>query len=196
MFSSETNGAEETPSKMVNNSPARCSDSYMSDAASDRITSLSTSTSPTSDWGSQAGEESLDIICKGGSISPASIESRIDDFTNSDQGESFLDEFFTSNNESSVLSCSRSSSSGRRQYVDRVPRLSRRILRHSQQWKLFEESDDELSFYSTSSSQGRGILRDITKTKILNKQPARKRQTPPRTLDSPPLDDSEDELCV
>jgi hypothetical protein len=201
MSSFERNGADATPSKMVNDSPACYSDSDISDdAASERIISMSTSPFTASDWGSQAGEELMDSICQDGSISPAGIESGPEELTSLDQEESLLDNTFTSN-ESSVLSCSRTSSAGRRQYVDRVPRLSRRILRNSLQWKLFEESDDELSFHSTSSSQGREILRNITNTKVSNKQPARKgypvkRQKPLKTLDTSPLDDSEDELCI
>jgi hypothetical protein len=48
-----------------------------------------------------------------------------------------------------------------RRYVDRAPRLSRRILRDSLQCQLFDERDDELSSFPTSS-QSNMALRDIT----------------------------------
>jgi hypothetical protein len=49
----------------------------------------------------------------------------------------------------------------RRQFVDRAPRLSRRVLRPSLQWQLFEESDDELSSFLDSSQPNKAALREI-----------------------------------
>ena len=40
-----------------------------------------------------------------------------------------------------------------RRYVDRAPRLSRRVLRHNLHFQLFETSDDELSSFSSISQE-------------------------------------------
>jgi hypothetical protein len=40
-----------------------------------------------------------------------------------------------------------------RRYVDRAPRLSRRVLRHSLHWQLFDASEDELSSFSSTSQE-------------------------------------------
>jgi hypothetical protein len=111
-----------------------------------------------------------------------------------------IDETFTSN-DSSMVSSSSSNFRTRRQYIDRAPRLSRRVLRHSLQWQLFEESDDELSFQSTSSSQSEQILGDITNSSVPRKPRegksyTTKRQKPLMNLSASFLGDSEDELCI
>lgn len=102
---------------------------------------------------------------------------------------------------SSPISHSGSNSRGGRHYIDRAPRLSRRVLRHNLQWQLFEESEDELSFQSVSSSQGEQALPDITNIPIPNrlregKSYTIKRQKPSMNLDISLLGESEDELCI
>lgn len=108
--------------------------------------------------------------------------------------------------ESSTLSSRINSSQISRQYIDRAPRLSRRVLRQSLQWQLFDdESDDELShlsFHSSSSSQAEKSLKDITNIPLIS-NPQNKRKTSYATREragrkvdsSTPLCDSEDELC-
>lgn len=102
--------------------------------------------------------------------------------------------------ESSMISCSSRESRSRRQRVDRAPRLSRRVLRHSLQWQLFEESDDELSFQSATSLPDDQLFQDIsnisTSTKPRGaKSFSTKRQQPPMNVSASRGGDSEDELC-
>ena len=113
---------------------------------------------------------------------------------------SWVDESVTSVSSADSMR-SKKPGSGRR-HIDRVPRLSRRVLRHSLQWQLFDddESDDELSFISVSS-EGGSILQDITNSVIpkarrelqTNSAPKRK---PVRVFGDTFLGGSEDELCI
>jgi len=88
-------------------------------------------------------------------------------------------------------------------YVDRAPRLNRRVLQRSfpYDWQLFDDSDDELSFCS-ASSHGDRALRDVTGGKGSNnerlrrKQRSVKRQKQSVDLSMTDLVDSEDELCI
>jgi hypothetical protein len=81
-----------------------------------------------------------------------------------DSEDSLVDDSFTSVASSAISQGSREPGSGRR-YIDRVPRLSRRVLRRSLQWQLFDDSDDELSFISVSS-EGSSVLQAITNNAV------------------------------
>jgi hypothetical protein len=118
--------------------------------------------------------------------------------TDSGESDELLDDGFASN-ESRYLSSRSRRNMCTRQYIERAPRLSRRVLRHSLQWQLFEaDSDDELSFHSGVSSGAGGYLRDIINPGI--SRPERKtcvaRETVGRRVDSSIVCDSEDELCI
>lgn len=92
-----------------------------------------------------------------------------------------------------------SESEVQRDYIDRAPRLGRRALRYSQAWQMFDESDDELSFFSVSS-QGDQVLQDVTNTTDSSSRRLRKsnplvkqRRSVPNAISQT---DSEDELCI
>jgi hypothetical protein len=117
--------------------------------------------------------------------------------TSSSQSEgSLADESFTSATSGET---SRDPGSGRR-YISRVPRLSRRVLRRSLQWQLFDESDDELSFISLSS-EGESILQEVANIgpgirRLRQKKGAAKQHKSFGVFGDSVLGDSEDELCI
>ncbi|KAE9379264.1 hypothetical protein N431DRAFT_434261 [Stipitochalara longipes BDJ] len=86
-----------------------------------------------------------------------------------------------------------------RDCIDRAPRLGRRALRSSQGWQMFDESDDELSFLSTSSQRDQ-VLQDITNTTVSRTRHFRQANPPFKQKRSVPSlvshTDSEDELCA
>jgi hypothetical protein len=110
----------------------------------------------------------------------------------------FVDESFTSVISSAVSYEGSEHRSGRR-HIDRVPRLSKRILRRSLQWQLFDDSDDELSFVSVSS-QDDSVLQEVTNRvshgtrRLRQRTAAAKKQKSFAGFDDS-LADSEDELC-
>lgn len=87
-----------------------------------------------------------------------------------------------------------------RQYIERAPRLGRKVLRKSLSWQLLEdESDDELSFVSTSSSQTDNVLRDLTNNTSRSTQTRSRtkrdlKHFKPISNDDSLIDVSEDEL--
>lgn len=95
------------------------------------------------------------------------------------------------------------SSRRERGFVDRAPRLGRRALQSNHAWHLFNdsESDDELSFVSTSS-QNKPALQDITRKPKVNSRSflltRRKSKTVTRQSNtkSKETGESEDELCI
>ena len=117
-----------------------------------------------------------------------------------DSEDSLIDESFTSVASSAVSNETSEPGSGRR-YIDRVPRLSRKVLRQSLQWQLFDDSDDELSFVS-GSSEGGLILQDITNSVRPRTRPQRQtkvaagRQKSLVGFGDSLLGDSEDELGI
>jgi hypothetical protein len=86
-----------------------------------------------------------------------------------------------------------------RDCIDRAPRLGRRALRSSEAWQMFDESDDELSFLSTSS-QGDQVLQEIMNTTVSRVRHVRQANPPSKQKRSVPSSeshiDSEDELCI
>ncbi|KAG0646724.1 hypothetical protein D0Z07_6433 [Hyphodiscus hymeniophilus] len=163
-----------------------------SDSSGDELASDSTDQDQSDDEG--PGEELL----------PSSPRSKsLSDFerTSSPQSEkSLTDASFASVSTTNSLR-SKELRSGRR-HIDRVPRLSRRVLRRSLQWQMFDDdgSDDELSFISVSS-EGFSTLQDITTN--VGARIRRHQQTKPepdpksvRQFNDSLLGDSEDELCI
>ena len=113
--------------------------------------------------------------------------------------DSFVDIFCSS------LSSAESDRSGKasigRRPIDRVPRLSRRVLRRSLQWQLFDDdaSGDELSLISISS-EGSSMLQDITnigapRTRRQQEIKFATKGNSVRHLGGHSLGESEDELC-
>jgi hypothetical protein len=164
------------------------------DPSGDELASESTEQDPLDDEGSRDELQTS---------SPQTVLSNNSEQASSPHSECFLmDESFTSAS-SADASRSKEPGSGRRR-IDRVPRLSRRVLRRSLEWQLFDddESDDELSFIS-ASSEGGSILQEITN----NVGPSTRRQQQTKSFrkqtsfggfgDSLLGDsDSEDELCI
>jgi hypothetical protein len=148
--------------------------------------------------GSEDSEDELQPSSPQSYVSNASEHSLSPLPRSEDSEESLVDEPFTSVASSAVSHESGKSGSGRR-HIDRVPRLSRRVLRRNLQWQLFDESDDELSF-ACVSSEGDSILQDITNNVGLGTQRQRqieaaaKQQKHFGGFGGPLLGDSEDEL--
>ena len=111
---------------------------------------------------------------------------------------SLMDESFTSASSADFFQSNKPRSG--RHYIDRVPRLSRRVLRRSLQWQLFDESDDELSFISVSSG-GESILQDVTNSAAPSTRRLRQTKVAPKRkflggFGDSLLGESEDELCI
>ncbi|CZT02028.1 uncharacterized protein RAG0_09353 [Rhynchosporium agropyri] len=102
---------------------------------------------------------------------------------------------------SSAVSDASPESTGCREFVDRAPRMGRRVLSSSQAWQIFDDSDDELSILSVSSSSQSGqTLKDVKNAGTSNARRPRKvksaRTLKTRSMKVAAPSDSEDELCI
>ena len=152
-------------------------------------------------------EDSMDELQPSSPQSNSSDDSEPSQAPSPQREDSLADTSFTSVT-SSAISYQGTEPRNRRRYIDRVPRLSRRVLRRSLQWQLFDDSDDELSFITSVSSESDSVLQDIT-NKVANStststrrpfrttKPATKAKSVGRVgMDNSLLGESEDELCV